>query len=116
MKYRKTVLDYLVNGTLFYYKGKQYSVFMVALSNCSVEVNRVDCSVEVNRVDCSVEVNRVDCSVEVNRVDCSVEVNRVDCSVDYSVDCSVDYSVEVNMVGSDRLEYLPKSTIVKVRD
>ena len=85
MKYRKTVLDYLVNGTLFYYKGKQYSVFMVALSNCSVEVNRVDCS---------------------------VEVNRVDCSVDYSVDCSV----EVNMVGSDRLEYLPKSTIVKVRD
>jgi hypothetical protein len=94
MKYRKTVLDYLVNGTLFYYKGKQYSVFMVALSNCSVEVNRVDCSVEVNRVDCS------------------VEVNRVDCSVDYSVDCSV----EVNMVGSDRLEYLPKSTIVKVRD
>jgi hypothetical protein len=111
MKYRKTVLDYLVNGTLFYYKGKQYSVFMVALSNCSVEVNRVDCSVEVNRVDCSVEVNRVDCSVEVNRVDCSVDYS-VDCSVDYSVDCSV----EVNMVGSDRLEYLPKSTIVKVRD
>jgi hypothetical protein len=102
MKYRKTVLDYLVNGTLFYYKGKQYSVFMVALSNCSVEVNRVDCSVEVNRVDCSVDYS----------VDCSVEVNRVDCSVDYSVDCSV----EVNMVGSDRLEYLPKSTIVKVRD
>ena len=101
MKYRKTVLDYLVNGTLFYYKGKQYSVFMVALSNCSVEVNRVDCSVEVNRVDCSVDYS----------VDCSVDYS-VDCSVDYSVDCSV----EVNMVGSDRLEYLPKSTIVKVRD